>query len=272
MLNQAQKVSLRRHMGVPFAGTAQAGRLFGWRFAITFEDLEFKMNNMTPPEEQLLTGYSMGSFSLRGVPTVGETITYLVTDPNAGVLTATYTVQPSDMTFIPPGSSQTAPDFSVALNSALRINAAMGMYGYAGVGVQPADLISVPFLPPYFSELMITGPTTAAFPMAVSTTGTLNTTVEYPGKPSPAQATIGPAGSQTTFFGYLNLCDYLAMQPAQARLSLRYMEADVVKFRRDEVAAQAQLYKYFCSQMGDVIGGKEYIRHFSRGGGGGSVA
>jgi hypothetical protein len=33
----------------------------GWRFSSFFEDVEYKMSNFQPAEEQILTGNAMGS-------------------------------------------------------------------------------------------------------------------------------------------------------------------------------------------------------------------
>lgn len=269
-LTQSQKIAVRRHLGIPFAGTAQAGRLFGWRWMDHVEDLEYRMNNMQPSEEQLLTGNSMGSFALTGVPTPGDVVTYTLTPPSpASPIVVHYTVTSNDLKFVPPGSSLVAPTFSIALNSVVALTPAIGPAGFQAVGVQPSDLISPPFMPPYFAEILITGPSSSLFSLAVSVAGTTIGGIDLAPTVSPVTATLGPAGSQTILFGYLSICDFLAMQPATALLSLRYDTADVVKFRRDEVAAFAQQYRYYCKQLAHVMGGEQYINYFFGGGRGG---
>src|ERR1700723_2058804 len=97
MLSQRYRIGVRRHLGVPFAGTAQAGRLFGWRFSMKVEDLEWKMSNMQPNEEQLITGVAIASWNIYSPLTVGDVITYTIPDAN-GPHIVTYTVQASDFT------------------------------------------------------------------------------------------------------------------------------------------------------------------------------
>ena len=272
MLTQAQKIAVRRHLGVPFAGTAQAGRLFGWRFQMHVEDLEYRMNNMQPPEEVLLTGASLGSYRIDGVPSVGDRLTPTLTDSTGTNFSPIYTVQPSDISAPINGSRA----FQVALGLALSFNsaAASGAPGYQAVAVQPADLFTAPasyasaMFTSYFAELLIVGPGSNAFTLASARTGTTNFVPDSQGVPSPVVATI----NNVTVYGYLALCDSLAMQMAGANLSLRYEVADVVTFRKDEIRARRAQYAEYCTQLSRLMGGKEYVRKFGGGGSGGATA
>lgn len=270
MLTQPQKVSIRRHLSVPFAGTAQAGRLYGWRFTWYNEDLEYRLNNMQPAEEQLITGNALAIWRMDGRPTVGDVLTFTITDPTNGTLTATYTVQASDFNkpANPVNPSDSSPLYSIALNASLAINAVASAKGYAAVGVMPADLASPQYMPPYFSEIDLTGPSSATFTVGVSRTGTTNTLIAQQGTPTPVAATI--AGNQ--LFGYVAIIDALAMGMTQADLSLTYATADVVDFRRDEISARRRLYKEYCTMLSRDLGGKEYVQKFSGGSSGGAVA
>lgn len=273
MLTLKQKVAVRRHLGVPFAGTAQAGRLYGWRFTWYNEDLEYRMNNMQPPEEQMLTGVSLGSFRIDGRPTVGDVLTFNLNDGTNR--TANYTVQASDFT-MPMNSlnpSMSSPLYSIALNSALAVNQQMASAGYAAVGVMPSDAMAPAFLPPYFAEVEILGPTTNTFTLTCSKTGTTNLLVSDAGSPCPVRTSLSDpvTATPTALYGYLAILDVLSMGMTQADLSLAYQTADVVTFRPDEVKARRALYKEYCIQMEMVLGGKDYVDKFS-GGGGGAVA
>lgn len=273
-LNEQQVIAIRRHLGVPFAGTAQAGRLFGWRFEIHVEDLEWKMQNMQPSEEQLITGVSMGSWRIDGVPTAGDVITYSVTDPAIGRVEVTYTVTSDDINFIVPGTNQKSPTMAIALNSALAINNVLGVAGYQAVGVQPKDLFVAPpyFLAPYFAQLLISGPSSTLFTLGVARTGTTNVFCDNQGTISPVNTTVrDPSGVQKSLFGYVQVCDYFAMGMATASLSLRYEKADVVTFRKDEIKARRALYREYCEQLSKALGGREYVKKFG-GGGGAAVA
>lgn len=270
MLTQRHRIAIRRHLGVPFAGTAQAGRLFGWRFEIHVEDLEYKMSNMQPSEEQLITGYAMGSYRIDGNPTVGDVLTFTITDEVNGTMTATYTVTSADLNprpnFVNP--SEASPSFSIALNAANAINDVVASKGYSAVGVMPADLFSPQYLPPYFAEVIITGPGPSVYTIGCSRSGTTNLLVQDQAAPSPIAATVN--GVQV--YGYTALLDALAMGMTSANLSLAYQKADVVNFRPDEVGARLRLYREYCIMLSRDMGGKDYVRRFGGTSGGGSVA
>jgi len=257
-------------MGVPFAGTAQAGRLFGWRFEIHVEDLEYKMSNMQPSEEQLVTGYAMGSFRIDGNPTLGDALTFNVIDTPNGLMTATYDVTSADLNpranIVNP--SEASPSFSIALNAANAINNAIATKGYSAVAAMPADLFSPQYLPPYFAEVIITGPGASLFTLGCSRVGTTNLLLQDQGAPSPISATVGG----NAVYGYTALLDALAMGMTNANLSLTYDKADVVTFRPDEIGARRRLYREYCTMLSRDMGGKEYVQRFGGAGGGGAVA
>lgn len=254
----------------PFANTAQAGRLFGWRFAIHVEDLEYKMSNLAPSEEQLITGNAMASWSIGDSPTVGDVLTFTITDAN-DLAPITYTVTDADLhpteNIVNP--SEASPTFSIALNAAQAINNAASRYGYAAVAAMPADLFSPQYMPPYFAEVILTAPgSSPTFSIGASVDGMTNLLVEQQAAPSPIAATLGT----TAYYGYVALLDALAMSMSQANLSLIYQTADVVNFRPDEVRARRQLYRQYCELLSRDLGGKEYVEHFFGGGSGGVVA
>jgi hypothetical protein len=70
----------------------------------------------------------------------------------------------------------------------------------------------------------------------------------------------------------VNVLDQLAMLMTEADLSLTYERADVVTFRRDEVAARAALYRTYCEMLSRDMGGKAYVDNFFGGSGSGAIA
>jgi len=279
MLSQVQKVAIRAHLGVPFAGTANAGRLYGWRFTWYNEDLEYRMNNMQPAEEQLLTGSILGSFKLQGNPTLGDTVQYGITDPVQGLIQVPYTVQASDLS-TPPNTvnpSESSPLYSIALNSTTAILAAAAQYGYAAVGVMPADLFSPAYLPPYFAEVIISAPGVQPgqpfFSLSATGGSTTNLLVEQQATLSPIAAVLTNfvTGVQSPYSGYIALCDALRMNMTQTGLSLWLKKADVVDFRQNERSARKALYMEYVHQLEAVLGGRDYVQKFSGGGGGGGA-
>jgi hypothetical protein len=276
MLTQHQRIAVRRHLNIGFAGTGQAGRLAGWRFSRFFEDLEYKMSNMQPSEEQILTGNAMGSYAINGAPAVGDVLTYTLAPASGSPIAASYTVTSNDLNPAsnPVNPSEAAPTFSIALNSALAFNAAAQAAGYSAVGAMPADLFSPQYLPPYFAELIVTGPSSTPFALSGSVVGRTNLVVEDPGSVCPVQATFtNPTTNVSeTVYGLIAICDFLANAMTQASLSLWLTKADVIAFRPDEVGARRGLYREYCMQLAKAIGGDEYIRKFSGASGGGACA
>jgi hypothetical protein len=269
MLSLQQKIAVRRHLGVPFAGTAEAGRLFGWRFEIHVEDLEYKMNNMQAPEEQLLTGVSLGSYRISGSPTAGDNLALTINGT-----TVHYVVQTSDVV---------ATDVlgAVALNAALAVmeNATLADAGDVAVGVRPSDKFSPAYLPPYFGQVIVTGPSAAPLALSSAVTGTTNLFTDNPGSQCPIVGTFlnSTTGAQTTAYGLIAVCDYLANSMMQLGSSLRLVEAmgaggAGVKYRGDELGARRALYREYVMQLARAIGGEKYVRKFSGGGRRGSVA
>lgn len=270
MLSLAQKIAIRRHARIPFAGTAQAGRLLGVRFLFFREDLEYKMNNLQAPEEQLLTGVSLGSFRIDGRPTVGDVLTYTITDATQ-TTSVSYTVQQSDLGLQPnpTNPSESSPLYAIALNSATALTLQLQQYGYSVVGVMPADLLSPQFLPPYFAEVVVSSSASTAFTLSasVSSGATTNLYVEAQGAVCPirAQVTAADTGLPVVQYGLINLCDALDMAAAIPNLSLTYQMAGGgagggVTFRPDEIVARTRQYKYYVREMLRVLGGEQYVR------------
>lgn len=274
-LTQAQKVSIRRHLGVPFAGTAQAGRLYGWRFTWYQEDLEYRMNNMQPSEEALITGNALGLVRIYPRVTAGDVISYTLVD-GVNNLAAAYTVQASDLALQPGvvNPADSSPLYAAALGSAAALNTVLIPKGYAAVGVMPADLYSPQYVPPFFAEVDIMGPGSSTFTLTVSVAGTTNAQIGQQGLPSPVVATLVNTitKQQTIAYGYANLLDALAMGMTQANLSLWLERADVAKFRVDEIAARRALYREYITQLEMVLGSREYVQKFGGAAAGGASA
>lgn len=270
MLTERQRISIRRHLGIPFSNTAQAGRLFGWRFSSHVEDIEYKLSNLSPSEEQLITGKSMASFRIGGRPSSGDVLTYTITDPNAGALTIPYTVQSGDLTLPADivNPAEAAPTYGVAFHSINSINNAITPYGYNAAARMPADLFSPAFLPAYFAQVIILGPGSSTFTISSSIIGTTNFIVEEQGAPCPVRATV----NNVTYYGYVDILDALAMQPARADVSLWVKGGTDGDFRSDEVSARNNQYRYYCEMLSRDLGGREYVNRFFSGSSGGATA
>jgi hypothetical protein len=78
-------------------------------------------------------------------------------------------------------------------------------------------------------------------------------------------------GQQSSYSGYIALCDALRMGMTQTGLSLWLKKADVVDFRQNERRARRNLYMEYVHQLEAVLGGRDYVQKFSGGGGGGGA-
>jgi hypothetical protein len=56
MFTDQQKTDIRRFCGYPAYGAAPDGNM-GWRFFTAYGALEYRMNNLSPCEEQVVTNY-----------------------------------------------------------------------------------------------------------------------------------------------------------------------------------------------------------------------
>lgn len=275
MLPQTMKTAIRRHLGVPFSGNSYGGRLYGWRFTFYREDLEYRMNNMTMPEEQLITGYSLGAYKIQGNPTVEDVLNFTLNYNNTNY-NASYTVRSQDFS-IPPNPvnpPDSSPLYSIALNSANAISQVVSPIQFAATGVMPADLMSPQFMPPYFAEVYVAAPGNFAFTLTESVTGTTNLSVENPGTQSPVVGTFQNVvtGASVTLYGYVAILDYLAMNMTQQGLSLWLTQAGPASFQDKELPRRRALYKEYCTQLAQMIGGMEYVQMFGGSGRSGSVA
>lgn len=269
MLSQRYRIAVRRHLGVPFAGTAQAGRLFGWRFSIKVEDLEWKMSNLQPNEEQLLTGFAVASWQILGFQTVGNVLTATVLDAAGTLHTVNYTVQLSDLN--PPPDIINPPNatasYGVALSLAAAINAQLNALGFKASASSPNDVPAPPFQSPGFAEVTLSGPSSALFTIGASATGGTDFIVGEQCYPSPITQTI----NNVQLFGYVPVLDALQNRVSSADLTLWIQTVDVVTFRKDEVRQRIGLYRVLCEMLSRDLGGKEYVDQFGGGSGGGAT-
>lgn len=61
---EATKVDIRRFCGYPFFGGSQSAGFQEWRFFQAYGTLEFRMNNLDPAEEAVVTTYLTSLYTL----------------------------------------------------------------------------------------------------------------------------------------------------------------------------------------------------------------
>ena len=243
-----QKIDVRRHLRVPFAGYPTSGYYGGIRTVLTVGQLEYYLVNLQAEEESAMTGFPYGQLRLLGVPTVGDVLTAFVNGSPAS-----YTVQASDLENPILNLQPISPLDSVAFNFATAIN-------QANIGVQAAGGInfkaSAPVTLPNASQVTMTanGPTFSLTAEAQSATMALQVGANGSFYPSPTVTTL-VAGAQTTINGYIPICNALESQCGDTAnyLSTWLSQADVVKFRADSFPARVQQYRWWCKEMGVAL-------------------
>jgi hypothetical protein len=241
VLPEQSKMRARIHMGVPVLGVQDSGYAFGYRFSTVTGLFEYRMNNLQPWEASSIIGLPIASAQFSGLAQAGQVITAVV----AGI-TTTYTVQSSDV-------QASAPVEAVVQNIAAAINGTTAGFNASAQPAVSYPVTAVGATSPYW-QLAVTS--TLGIPFAISITvssGTLYAVVTAQGlAPRPFYTFTDDSYTAT---GYIAICDYLESKVGAASdLSSKYSVADVVTFRRDELAARDQNYQWWRQKLADVFG------------------
>lgn len=257
MLNEAQKAAVRRHLKYPVAGLlrtspaggtlAQAG--VGYRFFQAWGFLEYKLNNLAPVEEAMLTGLAYGAAALVGPqPNTGDQVSLTITPSSQApqVLTA---VAPAPQ-FI--GANQPA-DMRLILCNAL-VNAAIansilqqaGLVGLTPYGTGPfaQNAVAVP-------EVSFSAP--ASFMITGASSGTSGLTPQITALGTQIEPSTSLDGV-VTVFGYIPILDGLLNAYGSSSQNLDTIKADVWTGRGNEAGARRSLYENWVQMLSDFLG------------------
>jgi hypothetical protein len=237
-LSAQQKVSIRDHLCVPFAGVPQSTYTAGLRTILTVGQLEMYLNVLQVEEECRLTGYPFGVLRIFGNVSAGQTVTATINGTPV-----TYDVQASD-------ALSPTPLLAVAGGLANAINiSTVGVQSATG-SITSGDV--APAALPVFGQVTLTNPT--LFTLTAGATGGLNCIVDPSGNgqtyPQPNTALLSGVPA---LYGYIAICDYMLARIAQADAFLSFDTADVVKFRKYEIEKRTQLYDFWRKKMGVAL-------------------
>ncbi len=236
-LTAQQKVDIRRHLNVPFAGIPFSQYTSGLRTILTVGQLESYMNLLQVEEECTLTGYPCGVVRIYGTAVIGNVINVTINNH-----LVTYTVQAGDVL-----ARQPLVNIANSVASAINVS---------GIGVQAATgSISTGDLPP--AALPSTGQVSiiCGVPFTLAASGVGMTAVVDPmsnGQNYPYPNTASIAGAPAVY-GYINICNYLETRTIQADAFLSFEKADVVTFRKYEIEKRVQLYDVWRKKMGVAL-------------------
>ncbi len=255
-LSQREKVDIRRHLDVAFAGVPSQDYALGIRTFTRAGQLEYYMNNLQTTEESVLTGRPFGSIRLYGVATAGAVINMGVQLAGASSPTPiTYTVTSTDVT-------SPLPLQTIALNAANVINSTPGL-GVVGSGGQ-FIAGTPPQSGPNFSEIMFLAQGFTTFTISVSITSgptTFSAAIIDNGDvyPNPQVSFQNPDGTTTSYYGYLPICNFLEGEIAISSQDLSLVSAGglstqaAARFRPDQIDQRYALYRLYCQRLGKVM-------------------
>jgi hypothetical protein len=245
LLNQ-HKIDIRRHLRVPFAAVPTSGYTLGIRTIHRSGQLELYMNLLQAEEEAVLTGFPYAIIRLAGTPTAGDTVTATINSTPV-----TYTVTSADQ-------AATVPLQNVSINFAIAINNA-GLGPFAnGTNVTLPPLSGS--VTPVQSQVTITQSTTFTI-TAGSTGGHTNVLLQSASTvfPYPQIPIQNFDGTSQTYYGYIQICNFLESAIAGASQNLSLLQAGglgaqaAAAFRPYEIAQRIDLYNYYCTQMGNAL-------------------
>jgi hypothetical protein len=248
MLTDIEKIDVRRHLGVPFAGLATSGLTMGIRTIFQPGQLEFYMQNLQPYEESVLSGRPYGQVRIYGgAVVVGQTVTATVNGiPCTYVVTANDVLSPTPMQ-------------SVANGLASAVNLQGGNNG----GVFAGGAIVLPNggpsqLPAFGYVTLVSSYPGTTFTLTSSATGGLTAFTSANGQvvPNPTSTFLDQNGSSVTLTGYIAFCNYLQSNIVSASGNMAMLNAGgpgVAQLRPYEMKQRVELYNYWREQMGTVL-------------------
>lgn len=242
MLQESTKQRIRVHMGVPVLGVQNSGFSLGYRFTNVMGLLEYRMINMQPFEEASITGVPAAMAMVGpGTPVAGDTLTLTV---NA-LAPITYTVTSQDVLSTDPLGT-VSQNFANQINANSTLNSTV-VATFAPSKTQPAFNTVAPN-----ATLILQALSATVFTISCSFSGHTNFVAYMQGTLPAPYSTFQEDG--LTLHGYVPICDYLQGKTASASDLLKFAQADVTKFRPDELGARAAVYKYWCKQLAQFLG------------------
>lgn len=245
MLSDIEKVDVRRHLMVPFAGISTTGLTMGIRTIFTAGQLEFYMNNLQPYEESVLTGRPYGQIRIYGNVVAGQTVTATINGTNV-----VYTVVLADQNSVSPLQA-----VANGLSSAINVAAVGGVFA-GGSAIIPNTPPSQ--LPAFAYVTLVASVPAQTFTLTASTTGAITAFVVANGSvvPNPTSTFLDQAGNSQTVTGYIQFCNYLQSNIVTASGNLALLNAGgpgVAQFRPYEMKQRIDLYNYWRGLMGRVL-------------------
>ena len=248
-LIMADRIRVIRHLEYPVEGlyTLSPGGMTlatatnGWRYFENYGFLEYRMNNLMPAEEAIVTGRAMAAIALSGLqPNPGDTISVTLSGGNI------VSPQTLDVTYTPAAGTDGRLILCAALANACNQNTVLQAGGVAGVapygtGAYAMNAVAIP-------EVAFSSPVS----INISATGTGNVAPTI-------SATGGQQGPSTqlqpnvTIWGYLNILDGLEGAMYGSSQNLDTNAAGPWKARVQEIAHRKALYRTTQGKLSNLL-------------------
>lgn len=235
VLNESDKIDVRRHLNISFAGVPGYGDVLGLRVATRAGNMEMYMNGLQPQEESVLLGVPLGLTYTYGPFTLGQQLGFTFT---SGGTPLTYTVTAADLAAVDPLTA-------ISLNVSQMVNT-------SGIGFFAAGRKSGAFR----LDLAVLAASRTAF--SLSATGgpqvvAAGTTFPYP------QLVIDDPTNPRTISGVLPMCNYLESQWLGSDARIAFWQAGSsstgqVIFNKAETRIRRALYGQVVRQMSVLVG------------------
>jgi len=254
------KVEVRRHLRYPLVGSpissngnqsysgtmGQGGGLIGFRYFEYMPLLEYRMNNISQPEDVALLGAQSAYFNAFWTPASAK-ITVTAATPVTGETpsiqingqTTSYTVAAAD----------TAAIVAAGLANALNANTSLT----STVIAQPtanAFTLTSKSLGALANTLTCIGFGTASVAIAVTNAATAPSVTLQGGQDPPGPVWLDTSQSVVQpYFGYIPIIRYWESQLTNAAGGMDTVKADVFEQRQDELAARHGGYTLWCKRL-----------------------
>lgn len=249
MLSDSIKTRIRTQLGIPVAGISAPGGMLGWRYSQEIGLVEFRLLNLQPHEEAQITGLPIATVAVNGNPNIGDLVEISVT-LNGTITNISYTVQSSD---IAPNANNVQTSLTNIATKLANLVTGSNL-GLNGAFAPAPTNNNYPYAIAPNAQVIIYQTVHTPLSVSVSFTGSTNLAVIEQGNFIGPQITFNDENPPLTAYGYLAICEYLQSKMAQTSDNLSLNQADVMKFRVDEMTARKALWMNWRKQLAQFLG------------------
>lgn len=253
-LDDMTKTYVRHHLEYPLqglyrmtaSGMTLADGTAAYRYFTAYGALEWRMNNLMPVEESLITGNAYGAVAIMGTPQDGDQVSIVFTGGglvSPVTVTATMAGAVSDI-------NRNQLIMTQLLTLAILNDATMVAAGFQAAAPYGGGAFAQVFFPNPI--VGFTNP--AAFTIAVTATPRVGAQVQANGvKPAIQYVKNEQSPFEITYYGFVPILNQLESAQAGTSDNLDTAKADVWTARSTEIKERAQLYRVWKQKLGSYM-------------------